>query len=100
MMDELTMLYEQIDEEINDARDYAKDAMHFREKNPGMAQAYIKLSSDELQHAQVLQGLAMQQKKEHPSSEEARMLMEWIRACQDERMKDVVKTHEAYQKGR
>lgn len=35
-----TELGELIDEEINDARDYAKDAMHFREKNPGMAQAY------------------------------------------------------------
>lgn len=100
-MDELTMLYEQIDDELDDARDYAKDAMHCREPYPEMAQAYIKLSGDELQHAQMLQNLATQmittRKKEQPLHDDVCRLTDWIKACQQERMRDVKKMHEAYQ---
>lgn len=100
-MDELTMLYEQIDDELDDARDYAKDAMHCREHYPEMAQAYIKLSGDELQHAQILQGVVTQmiaaRKKEQPIHDDVCRLTDWIKACQLERMHDVKKMHEAYQ---
>lgn len=101
MMDELTMLYEQIDDELDDARDYAKDAMHCREPYPEMAQAYIKLSGDELQHAQILQGVVTQmiaaRKKEQPMHDDACRLTDWIKSCQQERMRDIKMMHEAYQ---
>ena len=100
-MDEITMLYEQIDDELDDARDYAKYAMHFRGPYPEMAQAYIKLSGDELQHAQILQGVVTHmiaaRKKEQPMHDDVCRLTDWIKSCQQDRMRDIKKMHEAYQ---
>lgn len=56
---------------------------------------------DELQHAQTLQNLATQmittRKKEQPLHDDVCRLTDWIKACQQERMRDVKKMHEAYQ---
>lgn len=101
MMDTLTSIYSQVDEEIQDARDYAADAMRCKSSHPELAQIYIKLSGEEIQHAQILQGAAAHQvatqDQAHPLSNDGKTLTDWIKSCQDERIGDVKRMHEAYQ---
>ena len=101
VIDDITRLYGQIDAELDDARSYATDAMQCREDKPDIAQAYIKLSGDELQHAQLLQSVVTQlmsaRKRDQPLHDDVCRIADWIKSCQQERMRDIKKMHEAYQ---
>ena len=47
-------LCEMIGEELNDAEKYAKDALKHKEDDPGLAQTFYDLSTDEMRHSNLL----------------------------------------------
>ena len=53
-MKELKMFSEYIDEELNDAEKYAKNALEWKEKNRNAANMFADLASQELNHAHML----------------------------------------------
>ena len=56
-MEKLLTLYERIDEELEDAREYAELAEEW-EESPEEMRVFLSLSSQEMEHAHILQGLA------------------------------------------
>lgn len=47
-------LSEYIDEEISDAMKYAKCAIAYKDDNPSLADAFIRLSEEEMKHMMIL----------------------------------------------
>lgn len=78
-MEKLLTLYERIDEELEDAMEYAELAEEW-EESPEEMRVFLSLSSQEMEHAHILQGLAnrhiAEMHKEHGMSEDVRMLNE------------------------
>ena len=56
-MEKLLTLYERIDEELEDAMEYAELAEEW-EESPEEMRVFLSLSSQEMEHAHILQGLA------------------------------------------
>ena len=52
-------LVEMIEEELEDARNYAKCALKHKEENISMANTFYELSLDEMRHADMLHGEAI-----------------------------------------
>lgn len=47
-------LSEMIEEELDGAEEYAKDAVKLREENPTLAKVFYEISSDEMRHVDML----------------------------------------------
>lgn len=78
-MEKLLTLYERIDEELEDAMEYAELAEAW-EESPEEMRVFLNLSSQEMEHAHILQGLAnrhtAEMHKAHGISDDVRMLNE------------------------
>jgi hypothetical protein len=99
-MDKLMTYYEHIDEEIDDAKEYAELALKWADC-PEEARVALSLSSQELDHAQVLQGLVTRKldwmKNNHHEHYEKVAMMESHRHARDaKRIKEVKMLHEIF----
>lgn len=99
-MHRLLTYYERIDEEIEDAKEYAELAMKWADC-PEDARILLSLSAQELDHAQVLQGLVTRKieamKRDHsPHLEHAVMIEEHRHARDAKRIKEVKMIHEIF----
>lgn len=77
------------------------DAANIEQRLKRLEEIIVKLSGEEIQHAQILQGASAHQvatqDQAHPLSNDGKTLTDWIKSCQDERIRDVKRMHEAYQ---
>lgn len=53
-MESIEKLSHRIEEEIEDAEEYAKMALHYKETDPELAQTYITISGEEMKHMEML----------------------------------------------
>lgn len=60
-MNVMTLLMERIDDELQDACDYAKMALEYRDTEPELAVLFARLSEEEMTHMQLLHGAAVEQ---------------------------------------
>ena len=60
-MNVMTLLMERIDDELQDACDYAKLALEYRVTEPELAVLFARLSEEEMTHMQLLHGAAVEQ---------------------------------------
>lgn len=100
-MEKLLYYYEKIDEEIHDAQEYAENAIKYEGCSPEEARVLLSLSSQELDHAQVLQGIVsrcMQEMKRNNAEkyEKAEGLETHLHAMQAKRIAQVKKLHEVF----
>ena len=56
-MEIIRQLSEQIDDELEDAHKYIKKALKTKEKYPQVADAYYRLSGEEMSHVNMLHGV-------------------------------------------
>ena len=99
-MHRLMTYYDRIDEEIADAKEYAELALKWMDC-PEEARVLLSLSAQELEHAQVIQGLISRKldwmKREHHEHYEKVLLMEEHRHERDaKRIKEVKMLHEIF----
>ena len=64
-MKEIKLLSEHIEEELEDACKYAKLAIEYKQKNPGLAQLFYKLSTEEMNHKDMLHNEVTKMIAEH-----------------------------------
>ena len=60
-MNVMTLLMERIDDELQDACDYAKLALEYRDMEPELAVLFARLSEEEMTHMNLLHGAAVEQ---------------------------------------
>ena len=53
-MEIIKKISERIEEEIEDAKAYAKMALHYKEEDPELAQTLITISGEEMKHMEML----------------------------------------------
>ena len=53
-MEIIKKISERIEEEIDDAKTYAKLALHYKESDPELAQTFYTISSEEMKHMDML----------------------------------------------
>lgn len=53
-MKEIKLLVEHMEEEIEDAKEYAEEAMHYKAKNASLSTTFAELSAQELKHMEML----------------------------------------------
>lgn len=99
-MHRLMTYYDRIDEEISDAKEYAELALKMADC-PEDARVLLSLSTQELDHAQILQGIVTRKldtmKREHHAHYEHAQLMETHRHARDaKRIKEVKMLHEIF----
>lgn len=65
----ISKLSDMIEEELNDAEKYIRCAMNHKEDHPNLAQAFARLSSEEMTHVSILHdqvaALITEYRKEH-----------------------------------
>ena len=99
-MHRLMTYYDHMDEEITDAKEYAELAMKWADC-PEDARIMLSLSAQELDHAQVLQGLITRKldamkREHHPHYEHALMMEEHRHERDAKRIKEVKMLHEIF----
>lgn len=99
-MHRLLTYYDKIDEELDDAMDYAELALKWSDC-PEDARVLLSISAQELDHAQVLQGLvtrkiATMQKDHHEQYSHVAMMEEHRHARDAKRIKEVKALHEIF----
>ena len=99
-MDRLMTYYERIDEELEDAKEYAELALKWSD-SPEEARVLLSISAQELDHAQILQGLITRKldwmKTHHHEDYSHVQMMESHRHARDaKRIKEVKMLHEIY----
>lgn len=96
----LEYLYDQIEEELDDAHGYIKKAMKCKGEHLEMANTLTRLSAEELQHAQVLVATAAQDIShlEKSGMQEAVVFHKWLHKRFENRMAEIKKLHEEYHK--
>lgn len=101
----ITYLYDRIHDELEDSRAYLEHAIQYKEHAPDMAGALYKLSSEELQHAQTLQGLASQEiaarRKCNLSADggelaEMMAIHDWLRCRHADCIKDIKRLQDVF----
>ena len=75
-MKKLEWIIDQIDEELEDSEKYIDKALKCKEHEPDWANAYYQISQQEMAHAEVLHGQAVQAIREYKG--DVPMGMEWI----------------------
>lgn len=50
----IKQLSEYMKEELQDAKKYAKDAIHYKTENPSLAKTFYEISNQEINHADML----------------------------------------------
>lgn len=100
-MDKLTYLYDKIDDEFSDSKGYLKHAIKCKEHSPEMANLLFKLSSEELQHAQLLQAMVTQEiatsrKNDESHCEELTAIHEWLRVKHADCIKDIKRMQDVF----
>lgn len=60
-MKTMKLLMERIDDELQDACDYAKLALEYRDSEPELAVLFSRLSEEEMTHMNLLHGAAVEQ---------------------------------------
>lgn len=58
-MKEIRAISHQIKEEISDAKNYAKLAVHYKQEQSTLSKTYYDLANDELRHAEMLHSEAV-----------------------------------------
>lgn len=58
-------LSEMIDEELSDAKKYAKCALEYKETDPMLAKTFFELSTEEMRHMELLHKEVVRQISEH-----------------------------------
>ena len=53
-MKDIELLVEHMEEEIEDAKEYAEEAMHYKAKNASLSSTFAELSAQELKHMEML----------------------------------------------
>lgn len=79
-MKEIKLLSKHIREELQDAENYAKLALRYKDDDRSLSQAFEKLAGQELDHADILHAQAarlIKDKKENGTEPPASMLAVW-----------------------
>lgn len=93
MDEKLNYLMEQIEEELDDAEEYAHNAMRFAH-SPELSKTLLSLSAQELEHAQVLQGVVVKHMQSGEITAEVKHVHDYMRSWQDKHIKRVKMLHE------
>ena len=81
-----------IDEEIEDARSYARMAANQKRTNPEAYQTFLKLSKEEINHAQMLRDLAESMIAKNPNDKsipDMYTIYNYLKGKQNEKINEV-----------
>lgn len=81
-----------IDEEIEDARTYARMASKYRTDNPEASNTFLKLSKEEMTHAQMLRDLAESMIAKNPHDDSIKdmyIIYDYLKGKQNEKMVEI-----------
>lgn len=90
------LLMERIDEELQDAHDYAKLALEHKHTEPDAARLFARLSEEEMTHAGLLRECAASRAEGVPES--AAEVYEYLHRRQIEKAETVRRYQEMYRK--
>lgn len=85
-MEYITHLAEQMDEELDGAEEYAREACKHKSDHPAYAKHLHDMSMDELRHAQYINDEAQRYIKESTDSPEFRHVWDFIKNHADKRI--------------
>lgn len=92
----MEFISDHIDEEIEDARTYAKAAMNYKSDSPEAYDLFMRLSKEEITHANLLRSLAEGMIAKNPNDEsipEMYIIYNYLKGKQTDKMAEVLAMH-------
>lgn len=92
----MEFISDHIDEEIEDARTYAKAAMNYKSDSPEAYNLFMQLSKEEMTHANLLRNLAesmIQRNPDDKSIPDMYVIYNYLKGKQTEKMAEVAAMH-------